>query len=106
MELPKSALVCPRISLVVVVIALAGCAPVQTKQTPAEYADDAWITSEVARAFVAIPELSLSEIKVDAFQGEVQLSGYVADAGDVGRAAAVAGGIEGVKAVKNDILVK
>lgn len=61
---------------------------------------------KVARAFVKVPELSVSEIKVDAFQGEVRLSGFVADAGDVGRAAAVAGGIDGVKAMKNDILVK
>lgn len=90
----------------VLAIAIAGCAPVQMRQTPAEYADDAWITSKVARAFVKVPELSVSEIKVDAFQGEIQLSGFVADAGDVGRAAAVAGGIDGVKAVRNDILVK
>lgn len=87
-------------------IAIAGCAPALRKQTPGEYADDAWLTSKVARAFVEVPELSVSEIKVDAFEGEVQLSGFVADAGDVGRAAAVAGGIDGVKAVKNDILVK
>lgn len=96
------------LGLAVLAIAIAGCAPVQMqmRQTPAEYADDAWITSKVARAFVEVPELSVSEIKVDTFQGEVQLSGFVADAGDVGRAAAVAGGIDGVKAVRNDILVK
>lgn len=90
----------------VLALAIAGCAPAAKKQTTGEYIDDAWITSKVKGAFVKNPELSAAQIKVDTYKGEVQLSGFVADAGDVGRAAAVAGGIKGVKSVKNDILVK
>jgi osmotically-inducible protein OsmY len=87
-------------------VAIAGCAPAEKKQTSGEYIDDVWITSKVKGAFVRKPELSAAAIKIDTYQGEVQLSGYVADAGDVGKAAAVAGGIKGVKSVKNDIQVK
>jgi len=87
-------------------VAIVGCAPAEKKQTTGEYIDDAWITSKVKGAFVKDPELSAAEIKVDTYEGEVQLSGFVADAGDVGKAAAVAGGIKGVKSVKNDIRVK
>lgn len=87
-------------------VAVAGCAPAEKKQTAGEYIDDAWITSKVKGAFVKDAELSAAQIKVNTYQGEVQLSGFVADAGDVGKAAAVAGGIKGVKSVKNDIQVK
>lgn len=90
----------------VLAAAVAGCAPAEKKQTAGEYIDDAWITSKVKGAFVKDAELSAAAIKVDTYQGEVQLSGYVADAGDVGKAAAVAGGIKGVKSVRNDIQVK
>jgi len=87
-------------------VAIAGCAPAEKKQTSGEYIDDAWITSKVKGAFVKDPQLSAAQIKVDTYQGEVQLSGFVADAGNVGKAAAVAGGVKGVRSVRNDILVK
>ena len=87
-------------------VAIAGCAPAEKKQTSGEYIDDAWITSKVKGAFVKDPQLSAAQIKVDTYQGEVQLTGFVADAGNVGKAAAVAGGVKGVRSVRNDILVK
>ena len=87
-------------------VAIAGCAPAEKKQTSGEYIDDAWITSKVKGAFVKDPQLSAAQIKVDTYQGEVQLSGFVPDAGNVGKAAAVAGGVKGVRSVRNDILVK
>ena len=87
-------------------VAIAGCAPAEKRQSTGEYIDDAWITSKVKGAFVKDPALSAAEIKVDTYKGEVQLSGFVADASEVGKAAAVAGGIKGVKSIKNDIQVK
>lgn len=90
----------------VLLATIIGCAPAEKKQSTGEYIDDAWITSKVKGAFVKDSELSAAEIKVDTYQGEVQLSGFVSDAADVGKAAAVAGGIKGVKSVKNDIQVK
>jgi hyperosmotically inducible protein len=92
--------------VIALAVCLAACAPAQKRQSTGEYIDDAWITSKVKGAFVKNAELSAAEIQVDTYKGEVQLSGYVADAGDVGRAAAVAGGVKGVKSVRNDILVK
>lgn len=86
--------------------ALGACAPAEKRQSTGEYIDDAWITSKVKGAFVKNPELSAAQINVDTYKGEVQLSGFVSDPGEVGKAAAVAGGIKGVKSVKNDIQVK
>ena len=90
----------------ILVSALGARAPAQKRQSTGEYIDDAWITSRVKGAFVGNPELSASRIQVDTYKGEVQLSGFVPAADDVGRAAAVAGGIKGVKSVRNDIQVK
>jgi osmotically-inducible protein OsmY len=87
------------------VAGLAACAATP-RQTTGEYIDDAWITSKVRGAFDRNLERSAAQIRVDTYRGEVQLSGFVADPTDVGRAAAVAGGVRGVKAVRNDILVK
>ncbi len=87
-------------------VAIAACAPAEKRQSTGEYIDDAWITSKVKGAFVKNPELSAAEIRVDTYKGQVQLSGFVAQADDVGRAAAVAGGVKGVKSVRNDIQVK
>jgi hyperosmotically inducible protein len=91
---------------VAVVAALAACAPAQTRQSTGEYIDDAWITSRVKGAFEKNLESSAARVQVATYKGQVQLSGFVSDAGDVGKAAAVAGGVKGVKSVRNDIEVR
>lgn len=85
---------------------IAGCAPAEKRQSTAEYFADGGITAKVRGAFARHLDRDAEEVVVDTREGEVQLSGTVAQADDVGRAAAVAGGIDGVKSVKNDIRVK
>ena len=96
----------PVLAAAILAAVLGACAPAEKRQSTGEYIDDAWITSKVKGAFVKNPALSAAEIKVDTYKGEVQLSGFVSDPGEVGKAAAVAGGIKGVKSVRNDIQVK
>lgn len=83
-----------------------GCAGNGHKESTGEYVDDAWITSKVKAAFVKDKTLKASEISVETYKGTVQLSGFVADPGDVSHATQVANGIEGVTSVKNDLHVK
>jgi osmotically-inducible protein OsmY len=52
------------------------------------------------------PNLKASEINVETYKGDVQLSGFVAQPADAQRAAEVARGVKGVASVKNDIRVK
>lgn len=89
----------------VLLSAVLGCAGNAHKESTGEYVDDAWITSKVKAAFVKDKNLKASEINVETFKGTVQLSGFVADSGDVSHAADVARGIKGVTSVKNDIRV-
>ncbi|RXZ33199.1 BON domain-containing protein [Oxalobacteraceae bacterium CAVE-383] len=87
-------------------LAIAGCASTPTQNGPGGYVDDAVITTKVKAAIVKEPNLKATEINVETFKGTVQLSGFVNTREAVERAGAVASGVEGVKAVKNDIHVK
>ena len=85
---------------------LLGCASTPTKEGTGEYIDDTVITTKVKAAVLNEPSLKVAEINVETFKGVVQLSGFVKDAEDVSKAAAVARSVKGVTSVKNSLLVK
>ena len=85
---------------------MVGCASSPTKESAGEYVDDSVITGKVKAAFAADPTVKATEINVETFKGDVQLSGFVSQPGDAQRAVEVARGIKGVTSVKNDIRVK
>ena len=57
-------------------------------------------------ALVADPDLKATEINVETFKGNVQLSGFVASPEDIAKAVAKVRDIKGVKSVKNDMVLK
>ena len=83
---------------------VAGCAGTATRT--GVYVDDALITTKVKAALVNEPELKSSEINVETYKGEVQLSGFVSSRSDISRAIAVARGVNGVQSVKDDMRLK
>lgn len=89
-----------------VAFTVVGCSSSPTRESTGEYVDDAAITGKVKAAIFNEPTLKASEINVETYKGTVQLSGFVAQAGDAQRAADVARGVKGVSSVKNDIRVK
>jgi osmotically-inducible protein OsmY len=86
--------------------AVVGCSSTPTKESAGEYVDDSVITAKVKAAIINEPTLKATEINVETFKGDVQLSGFVAQPSDASRAADIARGIKGVTSVKNDIRVK
>ncbi|MEO6422052.1 MAG: BON domain-containing protein [Candidatus Nitrotoga sp.] len=92
--------------LTVMLAFLVGCAATSKQEGTGEYIDDTVITTKVKAAVLNDPSLKASEINVETFKGVVQLSGFVGSQDDINRATAVAGGIKGVKSVKNDMRVK
>jgi osmotically-inducible protein OsmY len=88
------------------VATLAGCASTPTKEGTGEYIDDAVITAKVKASIFNDPTLKATEINVETFKGDVQLSGFVAQPQDAQRAAEIARGVKGVVSVKNDVRVK
>ncbi|MGX4643557.1 BON domain-containing protein [Massilia sp. SYSU DXS3249] len=86
--------------------AMVGCASDPQRASAGEYVDDSVITAKVKTAFAADPTVKATEINVETFKGDVQLSGFVAQPGDAQRAVEIARGVKGVTSVKNDIRVK
>lgn len=95
--------------LAAAMFSLAGCATESNKgvgQTAGEVVDDSVITAKIKSAFVADKEVSALKIGVETNKGVVQLTGNAANATESRRAAELARNVTGVKAVKNEILVK
>lgn len=88
------------------VATMAGCASTATKEGTGEYIDDSVITAKVKASIFNEPTIKASEINVETFKGDVQLSGFVADPADAQKAAQIARGVKGVTSVKNDVRVK
>lgn len=68
--------------------------------------DDVVVTTKVKAALLADASIKSADITVVTRKGEVQLSGFVDNQGQIDRAIAVARGIEGVAAVSNQMSVK
>ena len=87
-------------------IAVTGCASTAKHEGTGEYVDDTVITAKVKASIFNEPTIKASEINVETYKGNVQLSGFVADPGDASKAANIARGVKGVVSVKNDVRVK
>jgi len=83
-----------------------GCAGTSTRQSTGEYVDDAAITAKVKTALVKDPVVKAMQVDVTTFKGNVQLSGFVDTAEQKARAGQVAGTVQGVTNVTNNITVK
>ena len=74
--------------------------------TTGEVITDGWITTKVSAKFVDETLLKNSNINVDTNHHVVTLKGTVGSEAGKARAAAIAGGTEGVKGVINQLVVK
>lgn len=90
----------------VMIAALVACAPTATREGTGEYIDDTLITGKVKAALAADPDVKATEINVETFKGNVQLSGFVNSSENVQKAVELARKVQGVKSVKNDMRVK
>jgi osmotically-inducible protein OsmY len=83
-----------------------GYAATGNNETTGQYIDDSVITTKVKTAIFNEKTLKTLQINIKTYQGVVQLSGFVDSPQSVKKAGEVAGNVEGVKEVKNDLLVK
>ncbi|WP_338491902.1 molecular chaperone OsmY [Erwinia aphidicola] len=77
-----------------------------TKQTMKGYAGDTATTSEIKAKLLADDIVPSRNVKVETTNGVVQLSGMVKTQAQSERAEGIAKAIDGVKSVKNDLVVK
>jgi len=96
-----------RLALVVALsLLLAACAGTATRSSTGEYIDDTILTTRVKTALLEDPDVSGLSVKVESFRGVVQLSGFVKSASERNRAVQLAREIQGVRQVRNDILLR
>ena len=91
---------------VLALVSLFGCVSTDTREGTGEYIDDSVITTKVKHAILHTATLKSGEINVETFKGAVQLSGFVRSQDNIDKAVEVAGRVNGVKSVKNDMRVK
>lgn len=93
--------------LMMLSVAAAGCSVKTGQETTGQYVDSAAITTKVKTALATDGGMDLANlVKVETVQDVVQLSGFVPTAADRAKAEQIARGVEGVRDVKNDIIVQ
>jgi len=85
---------------------LAACSSTPRQESTGEYVDSAAITTKVKTGILNEPTLKLMQINVETFKDTVQLSGFVDSSASRSKAGEIARNVQGVKSVKNDLVVK
>ncbi|MDO9196393.1 BON domain-containing protein [Rhodoferax sp.] len=90
----------------VVLLTASGCAVVRGQETVGAYVDDAGITTLVKTRMAESKLVAASSISVETLNGTVMLSGFAKNATEKSAAENIARGVNGVKAVKNEIAIR
>ena len=88
------------------IVQITGCAVARDQQTVGSYVDDATITTRVKAAYAKDPTVAATSIHVETLKGVVQISGFAKSETERGAAERLARNTDGVKSVKNDIVVR
>jgi len=83
-----------------------GCAVTRGQESVGAYVDDAAISTSVKAKMVEDKNVDAAAIKVDTLNGEVMLSGFAKSAVEKNTAEQIAMQVKGVKAVKNQIVIR
>jgi len=92
--------------LLMLMVAFVACASTSKQESTGEYVDDSVITTKVKSLLAADDFLKSFQIGVETYKGTVQLSGFVNSQKAVDKAIEITRSVQGVKSVKNDLIVK
>jgi osmotically-inducible protein OsmY len=84
----------------------AGCAATRTTESTGQYVDDTVITTRVKSALLGDDSVKSMAVGVETLKGVVQLSGFVDTPLQRAAAGRTAASVEGVRDVKNNLIVK
>ena len=91
---------------VLVLVTASGCAVTRGQETVGAYVDDAAITTSVKARYADNKDVDATSIKVETLNGTVMLSGFAKNANERTTAEEIAMKVNGVKSVKNSIVVR
>ena len=92
--------------LITIVASFMACASTSSRESTGEYVDDSVITTKVKALLVGDDFLKSFQIGVETYKGEVQLSGFVDSQNAVNKAVEITRSVNGVRSVKNSLIVK
>jgi osmotically-inducible protein OsmY len=92
--------------LLMLTATFAACASTRTHESTGEYVDDSVITTKVKAKLADDDFFKSFQISVETYKGIVQLSGFVNSQEAVNKAGEIVRTVQGVKSVKNDLIVK
>ena len=95
----------PAVLLAASILLTTACSSTRTQESPGEVIDDSLLTAKVKAALIDDPVTKAGQINVETYRGVVQLGGFVDNATEKSRATQVAGGVTGVKEVRNRIVI-
>ena len=93
-------------TMAMAVLITAGCAVSRGQETTGAYVDDATITSQVKSRMLDNPNVAGTSISVETLNGTVMLSGFAKNNTEKTTAETIARDVNGVKSVKNQIVVR
>jgi len=102
----KRHLVIHFLMLLMLIAAFAACASTPKQEGTGDYIDDSVITTKIKSQLANDDFLKSFQISVESRKGIVQLSGFVDSQKAVDKAGQIAGGVGGVKSVRNNLVVK
>ncbi|WP_338758733.1 BON domain-containing protein [Massilia sp. METH4] len=85
---------------------LVACASVDVSAPTGVETSDTTLTTNVRTSLANQPGLNPADIMVEAYDGEVRLSGFAGNREEAEKAVAAARSITGVKVVRNDLKVR
>jgi hyperosmotically inducible protein len=85
---------------------LAACANTTAPNPNTAYVDDATLRNNVQSSLIHQDGLNAADITVDAYDGQVRLTGFLPSQEQINQAVAAARSITGVKVVTNDLRLK
>jgi hyperosmotically inducible periplasmic protein len=91
---------------VIALVTASGCAVQRGQETVGAYVDDTAITTSLKARYVENKDVDASAIKVETLNGTVMLSGFAKNANERMTAEDIAMKVNGVKSVKNSIVVR
>ncbi len=87
-------------------LSASGCAVTRGQETVGAYVDDTAITTTIKARFIDSKAVDASSISIETLNGTVMLSGFAKSANEKDAAERIARGVNGVKAVKNQIAIQ
>jgi osmotically-inducible protein OsmY len=102
----KSCIVIRFLVVLMMIAAFVACASTPKQESTGEYVDDSVITSKVKTLLANDDFLKSFQISVESRKGIVELSGFVDSQKAKDKAGQIARGVDGVKSVKNALIVK